>query len=72
MSDNVVIRLANDIAVQFPHLSVPAAAQAVAGHIRSFWDPRMRARLLTLPEVEQAELDERARAALALLRRQAD
>ncbi len=39
------VRLANEIAIQFPHLSEEDAASAVAAHIRRFWDPRMRDRL---------------------------
>ena len=40
------VRMANDIAAQFGHLSREAAVAAVAAHLRAFWDPRMRARLL--------------------------
>jgi formate dehydrogenase subunit delta len=40
------VRMANEIAAQFRHLSREAAAAAVAGHLRSFWDPRMREQLL--------------------------
>jgi formate dehydrogenase subunit delta len=35
--------MANDIAKQFEHVPAEQAAQQVAGHIRAFWDPRMRA-----------------------------
>jgi formate dehydrogenase subunit delta len=38
--------MANDIAAQFRHLPHDAAVAAVAGHLRSFWEPRMRAQLL--------------------------
>ncbi|MBQ0830505.1 formate dehydrogenase subunit delta [Streptomyces tagetis] len=38
-------RMVNEIAVAFQHLPETEAAEAVARHIRSFWDPRMRARL---------------------------
>ncbi|MFE4415591.1 formate dehydrogenase subunit delta [Streptomyces sp. NPDC093064] len=37
--------MANDIAAAFGHLPDELAAEAVAGHIQRFWDPRMRARL---------------------------
>ncbi|HEX2808492.1 MAG TPA: formate dehydrogenase subunit delta [Kineosporiaceae bacterium] len=40
------VRMANDIAAQFRHLPHDAAVAAVAGHLRSFWEPRMRAQLL--------------------------
>jgi formate dehydrogenase subunit delta len=38
--------MANDIAVNLRHLPGESAAEAVAGHIGRFWDPRMRSRLL--------------------------
>ena len=34
--------MGNDIARQFAHLPPADAAEAVARHIESFWDPRMR------------------------------
>jgi formate dehydrogenase subunit delta len=40
------VRMANEIAAQFAHLPRDAAAAAVAAHLRSFWEPRMRAQLL--------------------------
>jgi formate dehydrogenase subunit delta len=39
------LRLFGDIAAQFRHMPVDTAAAQVAGHIRQFWDPRMRAKL---------------------------
>ncbi|MEU6574812.1 formate dehydrogenase subunit delta [Streptomyces sp. NPDC046805] len=39
-------RMANDIAMNLRHLPSDEAAEAVAAHIRRFWDPRMRARLV--------------------------
>jgi formate dehydrogenase subunit delta len=41
-------RLGNDIARQFAHLPTGEAAAAVARHIETFWDPRMRRRLEAL------------------------
>ncbi len=43
-----VVRLANDIADQFSHRPEPAAVEAVADHVRKFWDPRMREQLMAL------------------------
>ncbi|POX38878.1 formate dehydrogenase [Streptomyces sp. Ru73] len=37
--------MANDIAKAFRHLPREQAAEAVAAHLRRFWDPRMRSRL---------------------------
>ena len=41
-----VAKLANDIAVQFAYQPPEAGAEAMAAHIRRFWDPGMRADLL--------------------------
>jgi formate dehydrogenase subunit delta len=38
--------MANDIAAQFAHLGHDQAVAAVTGHLRSFWEPRMRAQLI--------------------------
>lgn len=81
-----VARLANDIAVQFPHLSEDEAAEAIAAHIRTFWEPRMIAELaeLAAPAASEpgspgptsasgsasSELVERAAAAARLVARQ--
>ncbi len=46
------IRLATEIAAQFKHVPTDEGAAAIAGHVRRFWDPRMRARLID--EVAQA------------------
>ena len=43
-----VIRMANDIARNQAHLPTADAAALIASHIRSFWDPRMRAELARL------------------------
>jgi formate dehydrogenase subunit delta len=67
MHEQPVVRLANDIAAQFHHQPVPIAANAVAEHIRSFWDPRMRAQLLALDDTSRLSLRERAVAALTIL-----
>jgi formate dehydrogenase subunit delta len=39
------VRMANDIAAQFRHLPHDQAVAALAGHLRSFWEPRMRRQL---------------------------
>lgn len=49
--------MGNDIARQFGHLPDDEAAEAVARHIESFWDPRMRARLRALAEAGDDALD---------------
>ena len=63
------VRLANDIAAQFHHLPPDRAAAAVAEHLRTFWDPRMRRQLRDLVEqaAEADPLDPIAAAAARLL-----
>lgn len=63
------VRLANDIAAQFAHLPPERAAAAVANHLRMFWDPRMRAKLLAEVDAgDAAGLHPLALAAAGLLR----
>ena len=50
-------RLGNDIARQFAHLPAAKAAGAVARHIETFWDPRMRRRLEALVAAQDDTLD---------------
>ncbi|MPY85093.1 MAG: formate dehydrogenase [Actinophytocola sp.] len=57
------VRLANEIAVQFHHRPPEQAAQAIAQHIRMFWDPRMKAALLRLAAADPNSLDPLALAA---------
>lgn len=40
--------MAEDIAAQFRHLPDDEAVAAVLNHVTMFWDPRMRARLVSL------------------------
>jgi len=51
------VRLGNDIARQFAHLPGPEAAEAIARHIESFWDPRMRRTLEALVAEHDDTLD---------------
>ena len=50
-------RMGNDIARQFAHLPAEVAAQAVARHIETFWDPRMRRALEALVAEHDDSLD---------------
>lgn len=45
MSPDKMIRMANQIAAFFKTQPRDMAADKVAGHIRDYWDPRMRAQL---------------------------
>jgi len=58
------VRLANDIAEQFEHLPHDRAVAAVAQHITSFWDPRMRRQLREA--VDDPELSALGRDAILL------
>ncbi|MDX3078163.1 formate dehydrogenase subunit delta [Streptomyces sp. NPDC088354] len=60
--------MANDIAANLVHLPGAQAAEAVAGHIGRFWDPRMRARLFRCVDTGAEGLDPLVVAAVRLLR----
>jgi formate dehydrogenase subunit delta len=62
------VRLANEIAVQFTHRPLDEAAQAIAAHMRAFWEPRMRIALLEHLAAGGAGLDPIALRAAELLR----
>ena len=49
--------MGNDIARQFAHLPGDRAAAAVARHIETFWDPRMRRNLEALVAAGDDTLD---------------
>jgi formate dehydrogenase subunit delta len=68
MSSSEVARLAADIAAQFAHQPESDASTAVAAHIRSFWDPRMRSQLIELVARGGSDLDPVVVAAAARLR----
>jgi formate dehydrogenase subunit delta len=50
-------RMGNDIARQFAHLPADEAAEAIARHLESFWDPRMRRSLEALVAAHDESLD---------------
>ena len=62
------IRMINNIAAHFGYLRAEQAATAVADHIKRFWDPRMKQRLLLLVASDTRDVDPVAVAAAALLR----
>jgi formate dehydrogenase subunit delta len=62
------VRMINSIATHFGYLRTEQAAASVADHIRRFWDPRMKHRLLLLVASDTRDLDPVAVAAAALLR----
>jgi formate dehydrogenase subunit delta len=62
------VRLANDVAAQFRHLPHDEAVAGVVTHLRTFWDPRMRAQLLAAVDEGDADLDPVAVEAAAAFR----
>jgi formate dehydrogenase subunit delta len=62
------IRLVNNIAAQFGHLPPDLAAEETANHVRKFWDPRMKARLIDLAAGGDSDLKPVAYAAARLVR----
>ena len=52
-------RMGNDIARQFAHLSSDRAADAIAVHLETFWDPLMRRELEALVAAGDDSLDPR-------------
>jgi formate dehydrogenase subunit delta len=62
------VRLANEIAEQFTRVPADRAAAEIAAHMRSFWEKRMIADLLTRVDAGTADLDPLATAAVELLR----
>jgi formate dehydrogenase subunit delta len=55
--------MGNDIARQFAHLPEAEAVEAIARHIETFWDPRMREALRALVAADDEGLDPRLAAA---------
>lgn len=71
MSPDKLVRMANQIATFFDSQPEPAA-EAVAGHINNFWEPRMRAQLLAHIAAGGAGLHPSVRTAAPLIRRSAE
>ena len=68
-NDERLVYMLNQIARNFDAIGHDAAAAATADHIKSFWDPRMKARIYTLAAADPAALSRAASAALAILER---
>ena len=63
--DERLVYMANQIARNLAAPGYDDAAQAVADHIRAFWDPRMRTQLLAMTD---PPLDPVAAGAIEILR----
>jgi formate dehydrogenase subunit delta len=67
LNEPAEIRMVNDIVVNLHYLPTEQAAAAVADHVKRFWDPRMKRRLIELVAAESEDLDPVVVAAAALL-----
>jgi len=63
-----LVQMANDIGNFFRAQPRPDAIAGIANHIRSFWSPQMRAKLIGQLDAEGEGLDELPREALRSLR----
>lgn len=61
------VRMAHDIARQFPHKTRDEAALEVSTHIKKFWEPRMRTQFLAQVRDSEDDQDPVVVAAAALL-----
>ena len=52
-----VLRMGNQIAAQFRHLPREEAVEAVAGHLRLFWESRLQDDLFALVDDGDPDLD---------------
>lgn len=71
MSDTsaTLVRMANQIALNFMALGHDHAVEATADHIQMFWDPRMKAKAFDLIAAGEGDFSEPARTALERLAR---
>jgi formate dehydrogenase subunit delta len=74
MNIDLLIKMANEIGAFFASTApAPEAARAVATHLKRFWEPRMRAQMITYYRQRQgAGLTDLARAAVALMAAEAE
>lgn len=67
-----LVRMANQIAAFFATQSAQPAPVGTAGHIRKFWDPRMRKAILAHLDAGGEGLTPVARAAIELLKQESE
>jgi formate dehydrogenase subunit delta len=67
MNTRPEVRMGNDIARQFAHLPNDKAIAAIARHLRTFWDPRMRQNLRSAVAADDDDVDPLLRDAAANL-----
>lgn len=69
MSSDKLVYMANQIGTAFNHQSDDEAVASIAGHIKAFWDPRMRAKILEHVAAGGAGLAPRVLQAIRSLKR---
>ena len=67
MDDKKLVYMANQIGKAFNYQDEPAAVSSIAGHIRAFWDPRMRKAILAHEQAGGDGLEPRVLAAIRSL-----
>jgi len=67
MDDRDLVRMANQIAAFFDAYPVEVAVKETAGHMRNFWEPRMRTQYVAYVRNGSTGLTETARKAAPLL-----
>lgn len=70
MNSDLLVRMANEIGAFFETEVGEQTPQAVLAHIKRYWDPRMRTRIVEHLLAGGAGLTEHARAAIELLARE--
>lgn len=70
MNPDLLVRMANEIGAFFEGEVGEETPQAVLAHIKRYWDPRMRARIVEHLAGGGAGLTQYARAAVELLARE--
>lgn len=63
-----LVYMANQIGKAFAYQDEAASVASIAGHLRSFWDPRMRKAIAAHAQAGGAGLDPRALAAVRSLK----
>lgn len=70
MSPDKLAYMANQIGRFFAHQPHDKAVAAIEQHLRRFWDPRMRAGIVSYPDGEAVRLDPWVREAVERLKEQ--
>lgn len=68
MSPDKLVYMANQIATFFASQPREDQVERVAGHLRDYWDPRMRAQLVEIVDAGRPDLDPLAASAVERLR----